>query len=187
MSEGWQHFQPKEVFLTKGVGTHKDRLTSFELALRKARIAWMNLVHVSSIFPPHCKIVPIEKGLTHCKPGQIAYCVMSRNETNENRRLISAAVGIAIPKDPSMYGYLSEHHDYGADDEATGDHAEDQAANMLCTILGVDYDMEATYDKKREIWKISDQIYKTMSISQSAHGQKGGLWTTVLSACVFVR
>lgn len=187
MADGWQAFQPHEVFLTKGVGVHKDRLTSFELALRKARIAWMNLVHVSSIFPPNCKIVPIEKGLTHMKPGQIAYCVMARNETNENRRLISSSVGLAVPKDPDMYGYLSEYHDYGVDDKHSGEYAEDLAANMLCTILGVDYDQDASYNQKREIWNISNQIYKTMSITQSAHGQKGGLWTTTLAACVFVR
>ena len=41
----------KEMFLTKGVGRHKERLSSFELALRDAGIAHYNLVSVSSIFP----------------------------------------------------------------------------------------------------------------------------------------
>ncbi|HEX3001150.1 MAG TPA: pyruvoyl-dependent arginine decarboxylase [Methanoregula sp.] len=45
-------YVPKEIFFTKGVGVHKDRLASFELALRKAGIEKCNLVYVSSIFPP---------------------------------------------------------------------------------------------------------------------------------------
>ena len=46
-----------KVFLTKGVGVHKEQLTSFEMALRDAGIAPFNLVHVSSIYQPNCKRV----------------------------------------------------------------------------------------------------------------------------------
>jgi arginine decarboxylase len=49
-------YVPKIMFLTKGKGLHKDYLTSFELALRDAEIADLNLVAVSSIKPPQCKI-----------------------------------------------------------------------------------------------------------------------------------
>lgn len=52
---------PKMMFLTKGRGLHKDYLTSFELALRDAEIADLNLVSVSSIKPPQCKIVQDKK------------------------------------------------------------------------------------------------------------------------------
>ncbi|MGL4650321.1 MAG: pyruvoyl-dependent arginine decarboxylase, partial [Caldilineaceae bacterium] len=47
---------PRKLFLTRGVGVHKEKLTSFEMALREAGIAHFNLVRVSSIFPPNCKI-----------------------------------------------------------------------------------------------------------------------------------
>lgn len=52
---------PKKVFFTRGVGIHKDKLASFELALRKAGIEKCNLVYVSSIFPPECKIISKEE------------------------------------------------------------------------------------------------------------------------------
>ena len=55
---------PKKVFLTKGVGVHKDKLASFELALRSAGIEGCNLVYVSSIFPPECKIISKDEGLS---------------------------------------------------------------------------------------------------------------------------
>ena len=177
---------PKKCFLTKGVGVHAEKLTSFELALRDASIAAYNLVKVSSIFPPHCKIISKQDGLKYLTPGQVVFCVMSENSTNEPNRLISASVGIAIPKNPAMHGYLSEHHAYGWTEHKTGDYAEDLAAEMLATVLGLKFDPDSSYDSKREIWKISDQIVRTTEITQSAEGDKSGRWTTVLASCVFL-
>ncbi|MCM8818078.1 MAG: arginine decarboxylase, pyruvoyl-dependent [Candidatus Omnitrophica bacterium] len=177
---------PKKVFLTKGVGKDKERLTSFEKALRNAGIAQFNLVSISSIFPPGCKLIPKKEGLKLLKPGQIIYVVLSRNSTNEPHRLITASVGIAIPKDPNQYGYLSEHEGFGETEEKAGDYAEDLAATMLATILGLEFDPTASYDEKKEIWKISGRIIKTTNITQSAIGDKHGLWTTVVAAAVFI-
>jgi arginine decarboxylase len=177
---------PKKVFLTKGVGKDKEKLTSFEKALRDAGIAQFNLVSISSIFPPGCKLIPKKEGLKLLKPGQIVYVVLSRNSTNEPHRLITASVGIAIPKDPNQYGYLSEHEGFGETEEKAGDYAEDLAATMLATILGLEFDPESSYDEKKEIWKMSGRIVKTTNITQSAIGDKNGLWTTVVAAAVFI-
>ena len=103
----------KEICLVKGVGVHKAKLSSFELALRDAGIACYNLVRVSSIFPPHCKIIPVAKGVSKLHPGQVVFAVIAENSTNEPNRLIASSIGLAIPSDPSKYGYLSEHHPYG--------------------------------------------------------------------------
>jgi arginine decarboxylase len=177
---------PKEVFLTKGVGRHREKLASFEEALRNARIARFNIVQVSSIFPPRCKLISANKGLAKLKSGQIVYCVMSKNETNENRRLIAASIGLAIPADRNQYGYLAEHHTFGETEEQAGEYAEDLAASMLATILGLDFDTGATWDKKEELWKISGKFVKTTNITQSAIGGPKGIWTTVLAAAVFI-
>jgi len=127
------------MFFTKGVGVHKEKLSSFELALRDAGIEKCNLVYVSSIFPPNCKTITKEKGVEFLKPGQITYCVMAKNETNEPNRLISASIGLAIPKDNKQYGYLSEHHSFGEKAVKSGDYAEDLAATMLATTLGIQF------------------------------------------------
>jgi len=177
---------PKKMFLTKGVGRHKDRLTSFEQALRNAGIAHLNLVRVSSIFPPRCKLISREQGLRMLSPGQITYAVFSENATQEPHRLMAASVGVAIPKDPDQYGYLSEYHSFGETEQKAGDYAEDLAASMLATILGVDFDPDASYDTKREIWKISGKIVRTTNVTQSAIGDKRGLWTTVLAGAIFI-
>ncbi|MEW5693603.1 MAG: arginine decarboxylase, pyruvoyl-dependent [Candidatus Hydrogenedentota bacterium] len=179
-------FIPQKLFLTNGVGKHREQLASFELALRDAGIAEFNLVSVSSILPPHCKIIPKKDALALLKPGQIVFTVMSRNSTNEPHRLLAASVGVAIPKDRSNYGYLSEHHSFGQTEKKAGDYAEDLAADMLTTILGVEFDPDESWDKKREIWRISGKIYKTMNVTQTAVGNKNGLWTSVLAAAVFV-
>jgi arginine decarboxylase len=174
------------MFLTKGVGVHKDRLASFEAALRDAGIEKCNLVYVSSILPPNCKIIPADEGIKLLKPGQITYCVMARNETNEPNRLISAAIGVAIPKDTSNYGYLSEHHAFGEKGEVSGEYAEDLAATMLATTLGIEFDPNKAWEEREQIYKASGHIFKTTNIVQSAEGNKDGLWTSVVAAAVFV-
>ncbi|HXF48202.1 MAG TPA: arginine decarboxylase, pyruvoyl-dependent [Verrucomicrobiae bacterium] len=177
---------PKKIFLTKGVGKHKEQLSSFELALRSAGIARFNLVSVSSIFPPKCKIISKQEGLTYLYDGQVVFCVMARAATNEPNRLISSSVGLAVPQDRRQFGYLSEHHDYGMTEKKASDYAEDLAAEMLATTLGLEFDPNKGYDEKREIWKISGKIVRTRSITQSAEGDKNGLWTTVVAAGIFI-
>lgn len=177
---------PRMVFLTRGKGVHKDKLQSFESALRMAGIAHVNLVIVSSIFPPKCKIISKEKGVPWLKPGQIVFTVMSRNATDEPSRLIAASVGLATPADKSHYGYISEHHSYGQTAKVAGDYAEDLAASMLATTLGIDFDPDKAYDERKEIYRMSGRIVNTRSITQTAEGNKKGLWTTVVAAAVFI-
>jgi arginine decarboxylase len=177
---------PTKMFFTKGAGVHKDKLASFELALRKAGIQMCNLVSVSSIFPPNCKIIPKRKGLHLLKEGQITFSVMARSETNEPNRLISAAIGLALPREDNGYGYLSEHHSFGETAKKAGDYAEDLAATMLATTLGIGFDPETAWDERKKVYKASGKIFKTNNICQSTVGDKNGLWTTVIAAAVFV-
>lgn len=177
---------PKKVFFTKGVGVHKDKLASFELALRGAGIEKCNLVYVSSIFPPNCKIITKGDGLKHLRPGQIVFCVMAKNETNEPNRLVSAAIGLAIPNNKNQYGYLSEHHSFGETEKKSGEYAEDLAATMLATTLGIEFDPNRAWDERKQIYKTSGHIFRTRHICQSAEGNKNGLWTTVIAAAVFI-
>ncbi|MBI4825125.1 MAG: arginine decarboxylase, pyruvoyl-dependent [Nitrospirae bacterium] len=177
---------PKKIFFTKGVGVHKDSLASFEMALRKAGIEKCNLVYVSSIFPPECTIIPRRKGLDLIKPGQITFCVMARNSTNEPNRLVSSAIGLAVPKDRKNYGYLSEHHSFGETAKKAGDYAEDLAASMLATTLGISFDPDEAWDSRKQVYKASEYIFKSMNVCQSAEGDKSGKWTTVVAAAVML-
>jgi len=177
---------PEKIFFTKGVGVHKEKLASFELALRDAGIAACNLVYVSSIIPPGCVVMPKEKGLSLLKPGQIIFCVMSRIDTNEPNRLMAAAIGMALPSDATVYGYLSEHKAYGETQDKAGDYAEDLAASMLASTLGASFDVENAWDTKQEIWNISGKRVTTRNICQSAEGNKTGLWTAAIASAVML-
>lgn len=177
---------PREMFFTKGVGKHREKLTSFELALRSAGIAACNLVRVSSIFPPGCRIMPRSEGIKRLKPGQITFVVMSETATREPHRLIAATVGVAIPRDPKLYGYLSEHHSFGENEDTAGDYAEELAAEMLATTLGLEFDSDKSWDEKKEVYRLSNQIVRTQNVTQTAVGDKKGLWTTVVAAAVLV-
>jgi len=184
--EGDKGMIPKRVFLTKGVGEHKHKLQSFEMALRKAGIAICNLVRVSSIFPPRCKVISATAGLRELKPGQITFCVMSDNATDEPNRLISASIGLAIPADKMVHGYISEHHAFGQTEHKSGDYAEDLAASMLASTLGIEFDSDTAYDERREIYRMSGKIVHTRNVTQAALGDKSGLWTTVVASAVFL-
>ena len=177
---------PQRMFLTKGVGKHREKLTSFELALRSAGIAACNLVRVSSIFPPRCKMIPRAEGIKELQPGQVTFVVISENSTREPHRLIAASIGVAMPADRNTYGYLSEHHSFGEKEEAAGDYAEELAAEMLATTLNVEFDPDRSWDEKKEIYRISNKIVRTANITQSAVGDKRGLWTTVIAAAIFI-
>ena len=176
---------PKKLFFTKGVGTHREQLHSFELALRDAGIEKCNLVQVSSIMPPGCRIISRAEGLKNLQPGAITFCVMSRCCSDEPRRLISASIGCAIPVDKTTYGYISEHHAFGYTERQMGDYAEDLAAAMLASTLGIDFNVDESWDEKKELFKISGKIVGTRSMTQSSI-LKTKDYTTVLAAAVFV-
>ncbi|SEM18938.1 arginine decarboxylase [Syntrophus gentianae] len=175
---------PKKIFFTKGVGTHKEELHSFELALRDAGIEKCNLVQVSSILPPGCQVISRGMGLKELKPGAITYCVLSRCSSDEPRRLLAASVGCAIPTDRNTYGYISEYHAFGQTGRQAGDHAEDLAAAMLASTLGIDFNIDESWDDKKEIFKISGKIVSTRNITQSTIVKNGGQ-TTVIAVAVF--
>ena len=177
---------PKKIFFTKGVGAHKEKLASFELALRDAGIAHCNLILVSSIYPPGVRKISKEEGVKLIRPGEIVFCVYDRESTNEPNRLIAASVGLAIPADPEQHGYLSEHHAYGETEEKAGEYAEDLAASMLATTLGIEFNSDTAWDEREQLFKMSGKIVRTSNVTQSAIGNKDGLWTTVFAAAVFV-
>jgi len=177
---------PTHMFLTKGVGIHKEKLASFEEALRSAGIAYCNLVSVSSILPPDCKIIPRKRGEKLLNPGEITYCVMARTDTNERNRLISSSVGVAVPSGRKYnYGYLSEHHAYGETDEEAGEYTEDLAAQMLATTFGIKFDPNVAWNERKQVFKMGKEIVRTQNITQSAIG-KPNLWTTVVACAVFI-
>jgi arginine decarboxylase len=174
------------MFFTKGVGRHRKKLQAFEEALRDAGIASFNLVRVSSIYPPHCRIVSREKGLEELTPGEIVFCVMAETRTNEPNRLAGAGIGLAVPADKSRYGYIAEHHGFGMTQRVCADYVEDMAATMLARTQGIDLDPDTAYNERKDIYRAKGLIVKTRAIVQTVEGDKNGLWTTALSAAVFV-
>ena len=176
---------PTKLFLTKGVGRDKYKLKSFEQALRQAGVAQQNLVQVSSILPSKCKVISREKGVKLLTPGAISFCVMARTDTNEHGRLVASSIGVAIPKDGDKWGYLSEIHEHGMNSQQAGDTAEDLAAGMLGTTLGMEFDPDKAWSEKEQAYKSSGLFIKTTNITQTAKGQEGQ-WTTTVALAMFL-
>ncbi len=177
---------PRKMFLTRGVGVHKEKLSSFEMALREAGIAHFNLVRVSSIFPPNCTIVDREQGLQLLQPGEVVFAVIAEMSSNEPGRRIAAAIGVARPADRDKYGYLSEHHAYGQTELEAGDYAEDLAATMLATTLAIPFDADKDYNERKEQYMIGREIVDSTSITVAVNAEAGGVWTTVVAAAILI-
>lgn len=180
-----ENFVPSKLFLTKGVGVHREKLTSFEMALRSAGIARHNLVRVSSILPPGCQIIDRRRGVGMLSPGQVVFCVLAEMATNEPGRRATASIGLAVPHSAAQYGYISEHHAYGESERVAGDYAEDLAASMLATTLGLPFDPDEAWDVRREQWRLGGKIVETQNHTVVAQGPEEGGWVTVVSAAVF--
>ena len=60
------------------------------------------------------------------------------------------------------------------------------AAEMLATTLNVEFDADLSWDEKKEVYRISNKVVRTMNITQSAVGDKHGLWTTTIAAAVLI-
>lgn len=179
-------YVPRFMFFTKGAGIAKEKLASFENALREAGIAHLNLVKVSSIFPPHCHIIDIESGLSRLEAGEVTHCVMAMEQIREPGRRIVASIGLALPAENGRYGYLSEHHGFGQTEIEAGEYAEDLAASMLANTLGIEFDPDKDYDERRDIYQMSGKIVESQHTSIGALGAEGRLWTTVIAAAIFV-
>ena len=176
---------PTKVFLVRGQGSHKEKLVSFEKGLRAAGIAPYNLVRVSSIFPPHCRYIPKAAGVKLLQPGQILFVVLSENATNDPGQVISSSIGMAVPDDPSHYGYLAEHSDTGKSARETAAHCEYLAAEMLATKLGKTLKGSGPH-RPAGSFQISNGLsLKTRSVTQAAKGEEG-LWTTTIAAAVLI-
>lgn len=177
---------PKRMFFASGAGYHHDKLQSFELALRNAHIEKCNIVRVSSIFPPDCIVISNEEGIKELQPGQITFAVLARKSTNEPSRLISAAVGLARPKDNRQYGYISEHEAFGESTETSADFAEDLAASMLASTLGIELEPAVAWDERKQIYEVGRQQFVSQSIGISVEGHRDGIWTTVVACAVML-
>ena len=176
---------PKCVFLTRGIGVHRHLLNAFEYALRDADIEQQNLVSVSSILPPRCELITPAAGIATMAPGEITFCVMARAETNEPGRHIAAGIGLARPKDPAHYGYISEHHGFGMTETEIRDYVEDLAATMLASTLGIEFDPSAAWDERKRVYQMSDLIVDSLSVTAAAEGAANGAWTCAIAAAVF--
>jgi arginine decarboxylase len=179
-------YVPKYLFFTKGMGFHKEKTASLEIALRNAGIAQLNIMEVSSIFPPYCRIIEAKEGLSMLSPGEVTPCVLAKAYSNEPGRRIVASIGLALPQEEGKYGFLSAHHAYGETEDEGGEYAEDLAATMLANTLGIDFDVDKDYDERKEVFRMSGKIVETWHTTLGALGDDSSKWTSVVVAAVFV-
>lgn len=178
---------PRKFFLTKGVGVHQKELRAFENALRDAGIQTCNLITTSSIIAPGCEQISLKEGMKHITPGMITFAVLAQSETNEPGQEIVAGIGMAHPKDPSLYGYFTELK------EALGrtvEDAEQDLIEMALENLATEWDPKlegkVEYRKGKKNYTIEGRDIMVDSVVQSARGAENNQYTVVVAAAIFI-
>jgi len=104
----------KNYCITHGTGEGNSSLTSFDNALLSSGIANYNLVKISSILPADSK----ECTKVSLKEGSILHTAYADITSSKVGETISAAIGVAIPKDNDKIGVIMEYAGYCAKQEA---------------------------------------------------------------------
>ncbi len=165
---------------------HRDKLESEDLALRNAGVSHLNLRLVSGVYPPGCRrITRPEEGPKSIPAGAEVASLYIQESTNEPNRLVVAALGVAIPADQDQHGIMFVYRAFGETDEKAGEYVEDRAATRLADSLGIEFDPDTAWDEKEQLFKMSGKIVRTFNVTQSAVGNKDGLWTTVFTGAIF--
>jgi len=119
-------FVAKNYQLVAGTGEAFTTLNAFDRALLAAGVSHFNLVKVSSILPPGC----IPDKVDYLPAGGVLFAAIGAIESSEPGELISAAVAVGIPKDPTRAGVIMEAHLFG-----TAQHCEEHVREMARTAL----------------------------------------------------
>lgn len=95
---------PKKFFLTSGSGEASTGLNAFDAALLNAGVGDTNLIKLSSILPPGAEEVePFE-----LPKGSMVPLAYGEMVSAERGTVISAAVAVGIPEDPTAAGLIME-------------------------------------------------------------------------------
>ncbi|HIP17527.1 MAG TPA: arginine decarboxylase, pyruvoyl-dependent [Methanothermococcus okinawensis] len=96
---------PNTISLVAGVGEGNSPLNAFDKALLDAGIGNLNLIRISSIMPPKADIVPLPK----IPMGSLVPTAYGYHTSDIKGETISAAIGVAIPKDNELCGLIMEY------------------------------------------------------------------------------
>ena len=178
---------PNKFFFTKGVGVHEKDMRAFEEALRDAGVHTCNFIKTSSVIPPGCKLISKEEGKRLLKPGQITFAIIAQSETNEPGQRVVAGIGMAQPKDPKLYGYLTEVEEaIGRTDEDVEEDVIEMALGNLVTEWNPKFDGASSYRKGKKNYKLEGRDIIVDSMVQSAEGAEKNQYTVVLVLVVFI-
>jgi arginine decarboxylase len=187
MHVGAMKLIPRRYFLTTGTGVHEKDMRSFEEALREAGIEACNLVKISSVIPPGCKRISREEGLQAISPGMITFAVQAESSTNEPGQIIAAGIGIAQPKDDTLFGYLTEVEEaVGREADDVQEDVEEMAIENLITFWGSKTDAEELMRKGKKHYEFQGRKVEVDSVVATAKGHEERLWTTVIVCAVFL-
>lgn len=182
-------FVPTRVFFTAGRGVHEHERVAVQHALREAGVADCNLVKVSSVLPPGCRVIDRGEAEQLLRPGNVVFAVIAQAVTEEPHQRLSVAVGWAIPDKAGVPGYVAEVEEEqakGLSGEAAADEVGATAIRLLAERLRAKVDAEALWRGRKGGVTVGRTAVRAGALAQTVVGDEGGRYTAAVALAVYL-
>lgn len=181
-----QHLVPASLFLTKGVGTHKENKNARDVASREAGIGDRNIVTVSSVLPASIKTIGRDDFRRLTKPGEIIFAINGICESNVPGQRVSA--GLAIAQTPGDTGYVTELFEHpGIEDAEIQQRVETMALQLFAEENGaMDFVAANVWQRGKTDYTIAGKPVKLQSMVASGVCNLDGDYTCAIVAAILL-
>ena len=182
-------FVPKRLFFTKGVGAHEQQRVAMHHALRDAGVSDCNLVKVSSVIPPGCRIISRREGAKLLRPGNIVFAVIAMSETKEPHQRATVALGWATPDQDGVPGYIAEIEEEqakGKTAKSAGDEVGQMALTLVAERLQTRIDSKSLWARSKRVHRIGGTTVHCGCITSTIIGDEKERYLSAVALALYL-
>jgi arginine decarboxylase len=177
------------VFFTAGRGVHEHERVAVQHALREAGVGDCNLVKVSSVIPPGCRVIDRAEAKELLRPGNIVFAVIAQAVTQEPHQRLSVGIGWAIPEQEGVPGYIAEVEEEqarGLSGDACADEVGTTAVRLLAERLRAKVDAEVPWKRHKGWFNLGRTRATAGSLTSTVVGDEKGRYTAAVALAVYL-
>jgi arginine decarboxylase len=180
---------PTQLFLTSGIGTHKEDKNARDRASVQAGISRLNLVSVSSILPAGIKLIDRATFDSRVKDGQIVFAINGICQSNKPGQRVTASLSLAVPHDPTVTGFVTELFEYpGLQEDQARQRTEKMVLQLFAEQHGdTKFVADDVWQPTNSEYEIANHPLRLLTVSQSGVCNEDGDFTCAIVAAVFLK
>jgi len=176
---------PKQMFFTKGVGYHRNKLQALNqrFVMPASRSATLLRYRASSRRNVRLSLRP--RGSRNSKQGKSPSLFLPRGDSGTKPSGFCIRRSCTTEKQEAIRLYQRTPW-FWPDSQEGFDFAEDLAATMLASTLGIELDPDKDWNERKMVYQVGERQFVSRSTAQTARGHKDSLWTTVIACAVML-